>query len=271
MSYLIDNAQKLNDIIFANRNKAYGAYAIRSSYGETVLKSLGMMIFGIGFIFGIAFYLSHKNDPNKLSSIVTIHDSVYVIPVYFPPEEIKKPEDQKITEPAAPPSKAMSSALSSNISDSLSVEKSDTSFNINKTTSSITVIDPNGNGTTSNTAAITNTASGNKVKAEIKGGFEVDTQPEFEGGLAALYRFIGSQLIYPEVASREGQEGKGRGHPRGVEERRAARHRAAAAAQLRLGRLPTRGGASRGSSRVLCGERGGQGLVGDHRAPRPWA
>jgi len=48
MSYLINNQQKLNDIIFANRNKNYGAYAIRSSYGNTMLKSLSCVVGGLG-------------------------------------------------------------------------------------------------------------------------------------------------------------------------------------------------------------------------------
>jgi len=39
---LENNTAKLNDIVFANRNKSYGAYAIRSAYDNTIIKSLAI-------------------------------------------------------------------------------------------------------------------------------------------------------------------------------------------------------------------------------------
>ena len=211
MSYHINNEQKLNDIIFAHRNQAYGAYAIRSSYGETVLKSLSMMILSVGTLLGTAYYMSHKNDENKLFPLDNLKDSVYVIPVYFPPEEIIKPEENRIIESAAPASKPITNVLSTNISDSVSTEISDTTLNISANTQTSTEI-PNltdanallNSSGTSKATVVTNT----KSTGQIKGPLDVDTPPEFEGGLSALYNFLGTHLRYPEVASREAQEGK---------------------------------------------------------------
>ena len=39
MNPLLNNEQGMTELIFAHRNKAYGAYQIRSHYGETTLKS----------------------------------------------------------------------------------------------------------------------------------------------------------------------------------------------------------------------------------------
>jgi protein TonB len=211
MSYHIHNEQKLNDIIFANRNQAYGAYALRSSYGETVLKSLSMMIIGVGTLFGTAFYLSHKNDESKLFPFDQVKDSVYVIPVYFPPEEIIKPEENRIMEPPAPASKPLSAAISTNIKDSVRSENSDTSLTLISSTHTLAELTNtlNGISTLNNSVTVTNTlVTDTRPVGQVKGALEVDTQPEFEGGLPALYRFIGQHLKYPEIASREGQEGK---------------------------------------------------------------
>ena len=39
MNILGNNASKLNEVIFENRNKNYGAYAIRESYNDSLKKS----------------------------------------------------------------------------------------------------------------------------------------------------------------------------------------------------------------------------------------
>lgn len=211
MSYLIDNAQKLNDVIFANRNKAYGAYAIRSSYGETVLKSLGTMIFAVAILFGTAFYLSHRNDEKKSVMTDKIRDSIYVIPVYLKAEEIQKPEEPAPAELPAPAAKPALATLSTNFLDSVIQQETDTSFQfavITKTVDNSNVVTI-GQSQISNTASASGTLANNtKPIVAVKGLLEVDTQPEFEGGLQALNKFIGSHLRYPEEASREGQEGK---------------------------------------------------------------
>lgn len=55
------NVGTLNEILFENRNKSYGAYAIRSAYGNTVFKSLGITT-GIMFLFmGILVLLCSTN------------------------------------------------------------------------------------------------------------------------------------------------------------------------------------------------------------------
>jgi protein TonB len=211
MSYLIDNAQKLNDIIFANRNRAYGAYAIRSGYGETVLKSLSMMILGVASLVAIAYFMNHKNDETKLMPMAELKDSVYVIPVYLNPEEPKPIEEKTIAEPPAPAVKTDITVLSTNINDSVHEEVTDTTQQLNAVTTATNEVRTDVDGTAKNSpslAAKNSTAGANKPPGGVKGMLEVDSPPEFEGGLAALNKFIASQLRYPEIASREGQEGK---------------------------------------------------------------
>ena len=52
MNILGNNANKLNDVIFENRNKNYGAYAIRSSYNDSLKKSLLFLTSIVSLLFG---------------------------------------------------------------------------------------------------------------------------------------------------------------------------------------------------------------------------
>ena len=100
MSYLINNEQKINDIVFASRNKNYGAYAIRSSYGNTLVKSISIMAFGFISLMGSAYYYTNKdNKPNQKTDGIIFKDSILVTPFDFKKveeiEQPKQPENQQ--------------------------------------------------------------------------------------------------------------------------------------------------------------------------------
>lgn len=209
MSHLINNQQKMNDVIFADRNKAYGAYALRSSYGNTVLKSLSFMILGVSSVLSVAFYLSNKNNKEPdMAGQVFVHDSIYVIPFKAKEEEEPKQPEQKQEESTPPESKTTSSSASVTVVDNTTVEKTDSIQNSSVTNNTVTNTDvisiPTGKGTGS--SVVTNSSSGSPLGG-IKTTIEVDSEPVFEGGLSALYRFVGSHLRYPEPALDAGKEG----------------------------------------------------------------
>ncbi|MGZ4090833.1 MAG: hypothetical protein ACXVNO_08965, partial [Bacteroidia bacterium] len=117
MSYLINNQQKVNDIIFADRNKTYGAYAIRSAYGNTIFKSLALMMFGFGSIIAVAYYMSNRpsNQPD-LGGQVVMNDSTYIVEYSMTPPEPPKPPIQP------PPSGGGEAGLGTVISSTASVD-----------------------------------------------------------------------------------------------------------------------------------------------------
>ncbi len=205
MSYLINNQQDMNEIIFANRNKSYGAYVIRSEYGTTVLKSLSIMALGIVSVMLLAFYFSNRNITPKEEVSPFIRDSIYVVEV---DTRIKENKPKTITEPANTQAGKKTNATSTTIIDSTSiltnsVEPDNTALaNNTGTTSNVeTTIPGGGTGTTAVTSSVTGSGS------EIEETFGVDTQPEFEGGLKALYQFVAKNLKYPAIAMREEKSG----------------------------------------------------------------
>ncbi|MCW3077876.1 MAG: TonB family protein [Bacteroidetes bacterium] len=197
MSYLINNQQKVNEIIFANRNKSYGAYAIRSAYGNTILKSLALMLSGFGTIMCVAFFMSNKPADESAAIQTLLDDSVYTVEVSLEPP--------KLPEPFIPQQKSQegSSSMSTVISNTAAVETS-TNMETGSGPTTSTLTTEGTGGPSSGTVASTPTVDSGVGEAV----FAVpDSPPEFEGGLKALYAFLGSKLKFPNEALEIGKEG----------------------------------------------------------------
>ena len=207
MNYLLNNEQKINDIIFAHRNKNYGAYQIRSDYGNTVFKSIFIMLMGIASVIYVAYYFSRVDNIKKSPVIdgqLADLKKIYEIPIDLEP---KKPKEIQTLETSKPKSSSPSQAISTLIKDSVSANTNtainETTALMSKNTSSIDGSDGSADSkslTIGNSKTATVTA--NKEPVIIP-----DSSPEFEGGLSALYAFLGSKLVYPEAARDGGIEG----------------------------------------------------------------
>jgi protein TonB len=210
MSYTVNNEQKINDIIFANRNKNYGTYAIRSTYGNTLVKSISIMAFGFISLMGSAYYYSHRNnkpDQNNSGLITRQDTNITIVCDLKKPDELvekpREPENQQKQKTSTEKSKATI------VKDTIALTTATvatTPINTGIATSSVTTTDGGTTAGTSTTTAIASnspTNSGNKTHTD----FEVDSNPEFDGGLPALYKFVGSKLKYPPMAYADNKEG----------------------------------------------------------------
>lgn len=198
MKIVFNDQQKLNEIIFANRNKSYGAYAIRAAYNSTVFKSL-FIVSSTVFLFAIGVYVFTKVVDVDSTMYLGTNDSVTTFN-YKPLEEPKpepKPEPQggkKVT------------GVSTRISDTATVEnKPELDPNVN--------LNPNGNA--SNTGTLTGIGEGTvavitptliETPPEPPTAFPPQ-EPEFEGGISALMTILKRNTIYPDVAREIGREG----------------------------------------------------------------
>lgn len=87
----------LDDIVFENKNKAYGAYYNRVTAGFDLMKSLFITVFGVGILALVLSFTVNKEDKTPDPHTVT----VFVDPtVGLPPEKEKKEEPIKKDEPA---------------------------------------------------------------------------------------------------------------------------------------------------------------------------
>jgi periplasmic protein TonB len=203
MSFFFDNEQKINEIIFAKRNKSYGAYAIRSSYGSTVTRALLLVIFGFCSLMSLAFYLVNRNNgPEKNEKFEQIVDSLVIVEFKAKQPEPEKP---KVEQPRSTPQNNNSgSSMGTQVADSVAVNTNTVTNDNAAGNGSVTNTDgpatPSVGGTGNSTIVNTPTLDPDPVP-------DPDQNPEFEGGLGALYRFLGSKLVYPEIAKEIGKEG----------------------------------------------------------------
>lgn len=82
----------LLDILFENRNKTYGAYALRRSYGKTLVSAITITCF-IALAFSLMQLLRHPKE-----SMIT---RPFIIPQDNELSEIKMPDEQPLIKPVA--------------------------------------------------------------------------------------------------------------------------------------------------------------------------
>ena len=206
MNHFFENRQKIDDIVFAKRNKAYGAYAIRSAYGNTVLRSLSIMLLTLSTLLTLAWYAVNKDE------IIENGGQIYrpIIPtksveVILQPKKADAPKPNASSKPD-PGSRPNSSSLSTLISDSAAVN-TNTILNEQQATGtqSASVSDLTGPDAGK---GMNETGTGTATSENSEPLVAADTDAQFEGGLKALGRFLAENLVYPGEAKELGKGGK---------------------------------------------------------------
>jgi protein TonB len=94
------------DLVFADRNQAYGAYDLRVHYGDNMLKALAMTI--AGFTVGaIALTLVMQHKPTIVVDRIPHETTVPILPPVIAPKKadpVKQVHTKTVTPPAAPAS-----------------------------------------------------------------------------------------------------------------------------------------------------------------------
>ncbi|PWS28690.1 energy transducer TonB [Pedobacter yonginense] len=203
------------DLVFADRNKNYGAYELRSKSSTIMTRALfvsGSLFLLLCFspiIYAKVFPKEPLADNTSKVIEVSTPDVIH---------EMKKPEPEKKLEPAkAEPVKVKTVKMVSNIVvvDRKDIEEPPTIKEIesavvsNKTQDG--EIKPNlviptksetGNGTGAGTQ------EGTGADAGVTDVFLVDEYPEFMGGMKAFTKYMERNLHYPSQAMEEGVKGK---------------------------------------------------------------
>lgn len=196
MKIVFNNSQKMNEIIFANRNKNYGAYALRAAYNSTVFKALSIVVSTV-ILFTIGVYTFTKVVEVGQEIYLGTNDSVTTVNL---PEPIAKKQEEP---PKQPQGGKKTNAVGTVINDTTTVEhKPELNPNVN----------PNPNGNPTGTGTLTGSGTGSVATTFSPEVIEEPTpipveNPEFEGGLKALGDFIKNNVVYPELAREIGREG----------------------------------------------------------------
>jgi protein TonB len=193
----------LLDIIFENRNKEYGAYALRTGYDRRLLTAIGAAMSTI--LLFILINVLNKKD--KASDPVTKANEGYILKtIELPkPSEPKAPEKKPAKMPVqktAIPVAAIKyvSTIAIKPDNLVKVTTPDIKQLDNKAIATITTVGKPFDGITKPQDKPTGPeAGGAGVKPETETVFVVNERdPEFPGGQEALKRFLSNNLTTPE-------------------------------------------------------------------------
>jgi periplasmic protein TonB len=191
----INSEKDFNELIFENRNKEYGAYALRDSYGNTVTKSMLITLSGVLFLIAIVFYLSQ--------GVAKLPDLGINLPPELPQGTtiIIDPPKEKIVEPKTPVEPSKPKTDNGNWKASDEENKTINKINENLVISKI----PSDSGTREQPGPEIPEIIEKKAPVENnKAEAFVTNMPEFKGN---VYQFIKNNLRYPAVALENGTAG----------------------------------------------------------------
>jgi protein TonB len=204
MNLLGNNASKLNDVIFENRNKTYGAYAIRSAYNDSLKKSLLCLVSLVSLLFGLVIIHHRINSTATTESALLIDDGLIKPLIYTTTLVEMKPP---VIEPsqntgATAPKGTIGTVINDNAVESIPA-------NINNPVSGV------GTETATGTSPVgpeTSTLTSIHVESvpavtTIETVVVAEDMPEFEGGVTGLMRYVSQNIVYPSIAREIGKEG----------------------------------------------------------------
>lgn len=200
----------LDDIVFEHRNRAYGSYSLRKSYGKNMKRAAvgGVAVF---LLLISSPLIADRMKPEKLlleEKTVTLMDA--------PKEDIKKPD---IPPPPPPPPPPVKKIETLRFVPPVVTEKAETEPLV------ITPPDPNVNIGTKNIEGEKTTTYTPPIEVvapvappietpkEVKKVDEdipfviVEQNPEFQDGVKAMYQFLSNNIKYPAIARENAIEG----------------------------------------------------------------
>lgn len=190
----------MNEMLFDRKNKDYGAYAIRTTYNDAVIKSLltvsTVLLLFIGSAYAYNNYFAEK--PKVKEQLFDYTENVSVI-------DVTPIEEQK----AKPVSKTAASAKTIGIATVIKDEPK----KIEPTTALTPISTPEVKGDSGVVAVNPIPGTGGGEPAVIKvvpvdppTAF-ADVMPEYPGGPKAMMEFFAKNVVYPERAKILGVEG----------------------------------------------------------------
>lgn len=189
-----NQSASFEEIVFENRNKAYGAFFLRSSYSRTVMVSATITLFVFSALVSWAVW-ANKSSINKVppDRIIIIDSAIVISPDQNPPDLPKEKELPRTAPPLLNPV-VVDSIVDNNLVTQGELEGIGNS----------PLADPTDPGT-ADTLIIPDKPD--IITVEDPPVLYVPEMPEFPGGDAERVRFMKENLSYPEDAKTIGVTG----------------------------------------------------------------
>lgn len=195
MNFSINNSEKFNDLLFENKNKNYGAYAIRRSQSDNLLIAMFSSLSFFAIIAFGAYWFSNRSEQIEIKTSENIVPTIFDMGVEIDVTPKKKEEPIKTPDKQEPP-KSFSGQM---------VASDDKDKTLDKTTDQLLIrkdANPDGVDSTDKKTEIPTIFVKKPLEPE-KIEKIVDQMPEFSD----LAKFIGENLRYPQFAKENGTSG----------------------------------------------------------------
>lgn len=204
MKTMLFSRLTLDDLIFENRNKIYGAFILRKKHERHLAIGLlsAIVLMALFILFSISTMDENRAvDSKDLKEVIQI-SNLSLIP---PTKTMVVPATPKRKAPRKP--KRIDRFLPPVITDK--VVSTDAKIPTNKMVAKAPLIGADSIGLPlPGSNPFKNSAAGlGGVSKKSKIFNAVEQRPEFPGGVAALYTFLHSHIHYPETARQNGVEG----------------------------------------------------------------
>lgn len=192
-----------NNLVFADRNRDYGAYTIRREHHRVMIQAFGITMLLLGGSYGVSVLLAPDRvaaPDDRHATEVVLSDMDFTVP-----EPPASTAPRKATAPQpTPPAPSAGSGLPVAV-DSAVTLKLDTAQRTGPgpSTGPSTGTLPPGPGT-----GTAGGASDWDRDTTVHEGWQADVSPEYPGGLEALYADLRRVIRYPIADFEQGREGK---------------------------------------------------------------
>lgn len=190
----------LLDILFENRNKDYGAYALRKYYDQRMATALLVILFLIGLFSFFALSVKHKNSEKQFVPAVTDSVTVITLPpdVPKPPPPPVQPEEKQRIVASVQSTSIIQIIKDHEIKITDVPEQHDLKDKLIDVVSVDGVLPADPNAVNHNRENDGTGAAPTKPLEEVSDNFIRDERnAEFPGGLAAFSRFLSKNLRTP--------------------------------------------------------------------------
>ncbi|MBS1581282.1 MAG: energy transducer TonB [Bacteroidetes bacterium] len=184
-----------NNLVFADRNKAYGAYELRTDYNRRL---------GLALVCGVAFFAVVIGAPyliNKLGSSVEKEEAVKIVDVNLDNYQ-EQPEEPPPPPEVIPPPQPQIETVQF-----VAVEAADEPVNEPPPTQA-DLTETTAGETTQEGERIDAPPPPPPVEEETYDLAAVQEQPDFPGGMAQMYAYLKKTTKYPDMEFEAGIQGK---------------------------------------------------------------
>ncbi|CAD0007505.1 energy transducer TonB [Flavobacterium chungangense] len=206
MSKLSLYETKWTDLVFENRNKEYGAYQLRQENTKTTVSALFMALLLIAALGSLSMLIGKVSTTSAITESIPTLDDV-ITPVDL--DRIVRPETEEAVAPPAQQQQAVTQVTqSSQLVNPVVAVAQDAIQDIATNKDNAPVVDNTsiGTGTAVNVLPTTggNGTGGEATKTTGDGNTVVSTaildkMPEFPGGMAKFYTYVGNNFNKPEL------------------------------------------------------------------------